>query len=85
MLACLVRVQSVAHKNVQHSGDCLPPTNDFTDAIHSQNVLGEINSDGDNVHEFPLHGLDGYDTFYFGIFDVVRGNLATTLGRRSLF
>jgi len=26
----------------------------FIHAVHGKNVLGEINSDGDNAHDFPL-------------------------------
>jgi len=54
--------------------------------MHGKNILGEIDTHGDNAHDFsPPDGLDENDTFHLGTFEAVCGNFTAPSGRGSPF
>jgi len=60
-------------------------TPDSFDAVASKNVLGEIDSYGDNAHVLPLRMIDENDSFHLGTFDAVCANFAAPSGLGSHF
>ena len=58
----------------------------FIHAMHRKNVLGEINSNDDNAHDFALSGgVDKIEKFHHGTLDAVCDNFAAASGRGSPF
>ena len=54
--------------------------------MHNKNILGEIDTHGDNAHDFsPPDGLDENDTFHLGTFEAACGNFTSPSGRGSPF